>query len=126
MVWVCKYRRKVLKPGVCSYLRKTLPTLLRSMPEVEIKQIGFDLDHLHMIITIPPKYSIAEVMGHLKGQSASRMRKFFPWLEKVYWRENVVWSTGYFVSSVGVDENVIRNYVNYQGQLDSGQIQLDL
>lgn len=126
VVWVCKYRRRILKPGVCSYIRKTLPSLLRSMPGVMVETIGFDKDHVHMVMVIPPKYSIADVMGTLKSQLASRMRKFFPWLKKVYWNENIVWSPGYFVSSVGVDEDTIRNYVEQQGQQDSGQLQVKL
>ena len=126
VVWVCKYRRKILKPGVCSYIRKTLPSLLRSMPGVEVEAIGFDLDHLHMVMVIPPKYSISDVMGKLKSQLASRMRKFFSWLDKVYWNENIIWSPGYFVSSIGLDEDVIRNYVVMQGQQDSGQLKIEL
>ena len=93
------------------------------MPGVTVETIGFDKDHLHILMTIPPKYSISKVMGRLKSQLASRMRKFFPWLEKVYWNENIVCSPGYFVSSVGLDENVIHNYVEQQGQQDSGQLQ---
>jgi putative transposase len=126
VVWVCKYRRKILKPGVCSYIRKTLPGLLRGMPGVEIESIGFDRDHVHLLMTIPPKYSISEVMGSLKSQLASRMREFFPWLAKVYWNENIVWSPGYFVSSVGLDEQTIRNYVEHQGRQDSGQLRQEL
>ena len=126
VVWVCKYRRKILKPGVVSYIRKTLPGLLRSMPGVEIETIGFDLDHLHLVIAIPPKYSIAAVIGRLKSQLSSRMRKFFGWLEKVYWKENIVWSPGYFVSSIGLDEEVIKNYVELQGQQDLGQLKVEL
>ena len=71
IVWVCKYRRKILNPGVCAYLRRIFPKLLRSMPGVEIKTIGPDENHLHLIMVIPPKYSIASVVGRLKGQSAS-------------------------------------------------------
>ena len=126
VVWVCKYRRRILKPGVCSYICKTLPSLLRSMPGVTVETIGFDKDHVHMVMVIPPKYSIADVMDRLKSQLASRMRKFFPWLEKVYWNENTVWSPGYFVSSVGIDEDTIHNYVEQQGQQDSGQLQVKL
>jgi len=96
------------------------------MPGVEVETIGFDKDHLHMVMTIPPKYSISEVMGGLKGQLSSRMRKFFKWLEQVYWKENVVWSPGYFVSSVGLDEKTIRNYVEMQGQQDLGQLKVQL
>lgn len=108
VVWVCKYRRRILKPGVRDYLHKVLLGLLRRMPGVEIETIGFDGDHLHMVMVIPPKYAIADVMGQLKSQSSSIMRKKFDWLDKVYWKENIVWSPGYFVSSVGVDEQTIK------------------
>ena len=126
VVWVSKYRRRILKPGVCAYLQKVLPKLLRSMPGVTIEAIGFDQDHLHMVMVIPPKYSISSVMGKLKSRSASEMRKSFSWLAKVYWKENLVWSPGYFVSSVGIDEDTIRQYVELQGQRDSGQLLLEL
>jgi putative transposase len=96
------------------------------MAGVTVETIGFDIDHLHMLMTIPPKYSISNVMGRLKSQLASRMRRFFPWLAKVYWNENIVWSPGYFVSSVGLDEQTIQNYVEYQGQQDSGQLRQEL
>ena len=126
IVWVCKYRRRILKPGVCEYLHKGLLKLLRSMPGVELKAIGFDKDHVHMMMVIPPKYSIAEVMGSLKSQSASMLRRKYSWLSQVYWKENIVWSPGYFVSSIGIDEAIIRRYVEHQGQQDLGQLSLQL
>ena len=126
VVWSCKYRRRILKPGVCNYLRKLLPKLLRSMSGVRIETIGFDGDHLHMVMVIPPKYSIASVMGRLKSQSSAQLRKTFGWLSKVYWNEIVVWSPGYFVSSVGLNEQIIKQYVEYQGRQDSGQLRLQL
>lgn len=126
VVWVTKYRRRILKSGVKEYLTKVLYGLLRSMPGVEIEMIGYDGDHLHMIMVIAPKYAISDVMGELKSRSSSRMRKKFKWLEKVYWNENIMWSTGYFVSSVGVDEQTIRNYVELQGRQDEGQLRQEL
>ena len=93
---------------------------------MKLETIGFDEDHLHMVMSIPPKYSISSVMGKLKSQSASKLRKKFPWLSKVYWNENIVWSPGYFVSSVGVDEETIKKYVELQGGQDLGQLQLKL
>ena len=125
VVWVTKYRRRILKPFVVEYLCKVLPKLLRSMPGVTIERMGFDNDHMHMLMVIPQKYSIAEVMGKLKAQSASNMRKTFKWLGKVYWNENIVWSPGYFVSSVGLDEHTIRNYVEHQGRKDSDQLRME-
>ena len=126
IVWVCKYRRKVLKPALEETLRKLLPHLLRSMPGCRLETIGFDKDHLHMVMVIPPKYAVAEVMATLKSQSASYLRKKFPFLGRVYWKENIVWSPGYFVSSVGIDEQTIKNYVQHQGQQDSDQLELKL
>ncbi len=121
IVWVCKYRRRILKPGVTVYTEKVLRGLLRSMPGVELETIGFDLDHLHMVLQIPPKYAIADIVAQLKSQSASRLRQKFTWLAKVYWKESIVWSPGYFVSSIGADEATIKHYVEYQGRQDAGQ-----
>ena len=126
VVWVSKYRRKVLKPGLTEYLEKVLASLMRSMPGVTLESIGFDQDHVHMVMVIPPKYSISEVMGSLKSQSAARLRERFDWLSKVYWRENVLWSPGYFVSSVGVDEATTKRYVEWQGSQDSDQLRMEL
>ena len=72
-------------------------------------------------MTIPPKYAIADVMGRLKSQSSSHLRVKFPWLKKVYLKENVSWSRGYFVSSVVLDEERIKRYVEFQGRQDLGQ-----
>ena len=96
------------------------------MAGVEIEMIGFDEDHLHMVMVIPPRYSISDVMGRMKSQSSSRMRKKFKWLRKVYWKENILWSPGYFVSSVGVDEETIKKYVERQGSQDLGQLREEL
>ena len=96
------------------------------MSDVRLETIGFDIVHLHMVISIQPKFSIATVMGQLKSQSASWLRKEFPWLAKVYWKENIVWSPGYFVSSVGLDEDTVKKYVEHQGKQDSGQLLLEL
>ena len=126
VVWVVKYRRKVLNPGVCEYLKSLMPKLLRSMPGVTMEPIGFDKDHLHIVMVIPPKYAIAGVMRILKSQSASLIREKFKWLKKVFWSENVVWSPGYFVSSVGIDRSTILRYVEHQGRQDSGQLRMEL
>ena len=125
IVWVCKYRRRVLKPGVVDYIKKLLPKLLRSIPGCEIEKIGFDKDHVHFVMTIPPRYAIADVMAKLKSQSSSQIRAKFTWLSKVYFKENVFWSRGYFVSSVGLDEDKIKHYVEF-GRQDLGQLRLEL
>jgi putative transposase len=87
------------------------------MPGTSLETIGFDLD----VCVIPPKYAIAAVMGTLKSQSASYLRKKYPHIKKIYWKENVVWSPGYFVSSVGLDGTMIEHCVENQGKQDLDQ-----
>ena len=127
--WCTKYRRRILNSGVSGYVRKILPKIVRSMTGVMIKELGIDekmRDHVHLVMVMPPKFSASEVIAQFKGESASMLRKKFPWLEKVYWKENIVWSPGFFLSTVGVNEKVIKQYVRWQGKQDSGQVQLKL
>ena len=74
---------------------------------------------------IPPKYAVSDVVGRIKGITSSHLRKKFSWLKKVYWKENIVWSPGYFVSTVGVDEEKIIKYIRWQEIQDSGQAKLE-
>ena len=96
------------------------------MPGCGIVEQNIQRDHIHTVMIIPPKYAVSAVVGRLKGQTSSLLRKKFQWLEKVYWKENIVWSPGYFVSTVGVDETKIIKYVKWQQSQDSGQAQLEL
>ena len=124
IVWATKYRRRILNPGIASYLKKMIPGVMRIMPGCEVEELNVQIDHLHMVMIIPPKYGVSDVIGMIKGRTASNLRKKFRWLEQVYWKENVVWSPGYFVSTVGLDEEQIKKYVKWQGTQDSGQAKL--
>ena len=126
VVWIPKYRRHILNPGLASYVGKLFPKILRAMPGVEIMECNIQPDHLHLVMVIPPKYAVSAVIAQLKARTASNLRKQFPWLGTVYWKENLVWSPGYFVSTVGLDETKIMNYVRWQEGQDSGQAKLDL
>lgn len=126
VVWIPKYRRRILNSGVKEYLDKLWPKILKGIPGVEILEQNIQVDHIHTIIIIPPKYSVSDVIGRIKGQSASKLRKKFKWLEKVYWKENIVWSPGYFVSTIGLNEDQIIKYVQWQESQDSGQAKLVL
>ena len=126
VVWIPKYRRRILNAGVKGFLKKLWPIILEGMPGVEIIEQNMQADHIHTIMIIPPKYSVSSVIGRLKGQSGSKLRKKFAWLKKVYWKENIVWSPGYFVSTIGLNEEQILKYVKWQEKQDSGQAKLDL
>ena len=126
VVWIPKYRRRILNSGVKEYLNKLWVKILKGIPGVEIVEQNIQVDHIHTIMIIPPKYSVSDVIGRIKGQSASKLRKKFTWLEKVYWNENIVWSPGYFVSTIGMNEDQIIKYVKWQGSQDSGQAKLVL
>ena len=125
-MWIPKYRRRILNPGVKGYLTKILPGVLEAMPGCEMVEYNIQFDHIHIVMIIPPKYAVSEIIGRIKGMTASRLRKRFGWLKKLYWEENIVWSPGYFVSTVGIDEDKILKYVKWQGSQDSGQAKLEL
>ena len=126
IVWIPKYRRRILNPGVRGYLSKLFPKVLRRMPGCEVLEQNIQVDHIHLLMVIPPKYAVSEVVGEMKQYTASQLREKFAWLEKVYWKERIVWSPGYFVSTVGLDEKQITEYIKWQGHQDSGQASLDL
>jgi putative transposase len=96
------------------------------MPGCEIVQESIQVDHIHLVMVIPPRYAVSAVIGQMKQWTASQLRKKFRFLDKVYWGESVVWSPGYFVSTVGIDEAKIIAYVKWQQRQDSGQAKLEL
>ena len=124
LVFTTKYRRKVLKHGMGAFLRILLHRITRAYPEVQILESNTDEDHVHLLVSIPPKLSVAEVVQRIKGASAHAMRKKFPFLDKVYYGADGIWSDGYFVSTVGIDEGIIRKYIEMQGREDGGQVKL--
>ena len=95
------------------------------MPGCEIVEQNIQVDHIHTVMIIPPKYAVSDVIGRLKAQTAGQLRKKFEWLARVYWNENIVWSPGYFVSTVGIDETKIIKYVRWQQSQDSGQTKFE-
>ena len=125
VVWIPKYRRRILNPGVAEYLGRCFPKVMRSLPGCEIVKYNVQVDHVHRVMIIPPRYAVSEVMGRLKGQTASWLRKRFDWMKRAYWKENIVWSAGYFVSTVGVDGAKILRYMQWQQSQDSGQTKFE-
>ena len=96
------------------------------MPEVVILEMNHDKDHIHLLLSIPPKMRVSDVVRYIKSQTGRLMRRRFDYMRKAYYGTDGIWSDGYFVSTVGINELVIRKYIEKQGQEDSGQAQLEL
>ena len=112
VVWCPKYRYRILR----GELGKTVRDIIRQLCEwkkIEILEGNIQIDHIHLVLEIPPKYSISEAVGFLKGKSAIKLFDFHLELKRRYWGRHF-WAKGYCVSTVGLDEAQIRNYVRYQ------------
>lgn len=100
--------------------------IVRRHPEIEVIEVNTDEDHVHVLIGLAPKMAVSEAVAILKSVTARQMRKKFTYLDRTYQGNAGIWSDGYFCSTVGVDEAVIRKYIQMQGKEDSGQAELEL
>ena len=125
LVWIPKYRRRVLKGPLKDFLVQKLGEIREYHPEVEITQVSIRPDHLHLVAVIPPKYAVSAIVGKIKANTSREIRHRFPEIKKVDWRHEF-WSVGFFSSTVGIDEEVIRRYVEFQEKVDTGQLKLQL
>ena len=126
IVWVTRYRRKILVKGIDAYFKEALKEVREYYPDWFIEEVGTEEDHIHLYMVIPPKYAVSKVVEVIKSNTSRRMKEKFPhFLKKVYWDGGGIWSRGFFVSTVGINEDVIRRYVKYQGQEDAGQTKFE-
>ena len=113
IVFVPKYRFRILE----GLIKELLDTDIRKLCEwktAEIEEMSIQKEHIHMVVSIPPKVSISEFMGIIKGKTAIKIFKSYPQLrQKPYWG-NHFWAPGYFVNTIGIDEELIKRYVKYQ------------
>lgn len=124
IVWIPKYRKRVLKGELKSFLEKRLFEIQEYHPEVEIEKFSIQIDHVHLVSVIPPKYSVSSVVGRMKANTSRGIRVEFPWVKKMYWG-NEFWSPGFFSSTVGINEEIIKRYVEFQEKVDTGKMQLE-
>jgi putative transposase len=126
MVWIPRYRYKVLIKGVDEYLLKKMDEIRKIYPEIEYVQRNIQPDHVHLVLSFPPKHSIAKVVQIIKSNTGKAMWGKFEFLRKRYYGRGGIWSAGYFVTTVGLDEKLIEKYVQYQEKEDLGQAKLAL
>ena len=130
--WECKYHvvfiPKCRKKTLYGTLRKYLGEVFRQLAQQKESRIlegHLMLDHVHMLIAIPPKYAVSQVVGYLKGKSAIHLARVYGEKKRNFVGQHF-WARGYFVSTVGRDEEVIRRYIREQGKEDERLEQLSL
>ncbi len=123
VVFIPKYRRKILYGQIRQELGEVFHRLARQK-ESSIEEGHVMLDHVHMMISIPPKYAVSQVVGFIKGKSAIHIARTYHGRKR-----NCVghhfWARGYFVSTVGRDEQVIREYIRHQEEENRRTDELD-
>jgi putative transposase len=113
IVWVPKYRYRILTGEIGERVDHDI-RLLSEWLGCEVKELNVQIDHIHVIVSIPPKVSVSVYMGTIKGKIAIKLFKSYPVLKKKPYWGNHFWARGYFVNTVGLDEEMIRRYVKYQ------------
>jgi putative transposase len=114
IVWCVRYRRKVLTPEVESFLQQVLREIGDECGfHVSQREVG-NADHVHVFVDAQPKHSITFIVQHLKGTSALRLFKQFPWLRDHLWKGHL-WNGSYFVETIGsTSEDNVRAYIDRQ------------
>ena len=117
IVFTPKYRFRVLT-GLVQTLVEHDIRMISQWKDVEVEELSIQADHIHVVCSIPPKLSISDFMGVLKGKLAIKLFQTYPEMKrKPYWG-NHFWAEGYFVSTVGLDADMIKRYVKYQEHED--------
>jgi putative transposase len=124
VVFIPKKRQKL----IYGQLRKVLGEILHELASrkgAEILEGHMMRDHIHMCISIPPKYSVSHIVGYIKGKSAIAIARKFRGKQRNFNGEHF-WARGYFVSTVGLDEDMVREYIRHQEQNDERRDQMKL
>jgi putative transposase len=124
IVWIPKYRKKALFVELRKYLGEILRELAKQK-ECEVLEGHLMPDHVHIMLSMPPKYSVSQVVGFIKGKSAIQIARNFQGRKKNFVGQNF-WARGYYVSTAGKDEEVVRAYIQAQEKEDQRLEQLNL
>jgi len=114
----------MLLEGVSQYLEKMLMVLEGLEDDIEVKKVSVQVDHVHVIAVIPPRVSVARVVQYMKSMTGRLLKEKYDFMKKAIHGRGGIWSRGYCVSSIGLNEKAITSYVEYQGREDKGQLKL--
>ena len=113
IIFTTKYRIEVLVDGIREFTMRAIHELCDELDHVVINDLNISNDHIHLNASIPPKYSISSFMGFLKGRLASMILNKYKKLKKKFWGGHL-WSRGYFVRTIGLNEDKVREYIKNQ------------
>ena len=116
IVWITKYRKPILRGEIGKRVRELIRQTCASL-DVYIVKGHVSKDHVHLLVSVPPKMAVSELVKRLKGRSSRRMLEEFGELRKVYWGRHL-WARGYFAASTGnVTDEIIAEYIEKQSQI---------
>ena len=121
IVWGTRGRRKYLKPYVLTQLKKSFYDTCKKYPTLYIVECNSDEDHVHIQIEIPPNIAISDAVQKLKSLSSQHLQKTFKFIREMYLEKDGIWSVGYFSSTIGLNEERIKRYIEWQGKKDKPQ-----
>jgi putative transposase len=113
IVFCPKYRFRIFKDEISEYSKQQIYILCRYKESVEIMKLNVQADHIHLVMSIAPKYSVSSLMGYVKGKLSLRLFQRYEQIGKRYWGRHL-WARGFCVSTVGLNEDQIRKYVQWQ------------
>ena len=126
IVWTPRYRRKLFVNNIKHEAEQYFKTMEDLHTDIEVIAVNVQPDHIHLVLVIPPRIAVADVIQHLKTQSAKAFKAQYGFMQKAIWGRSGIWSRGYCVSTVGMNEKTILAYVANQEKEDLGQLQFDL
>jgi putative transposase len=123
IVWTPRYRRKLFVNNIKQEAENYFKNIEELHSDIEVIAVSVQPDHIHLVICIPPRIAVADVIQFIKSQSAKTFKAKYGFMQKAIYGRSGIWSRGYFVSTVGVNEKTILAYVNHQEKEDKGQLQ---
>ena len=115
VVFTPKYRFRILSGTIKLQVEQDIRAISQ-WKDVEVEELNVQPDHVHLVCSIPPKYSVSEILGMVKGKIAMRIFKSYPELKRNPYWGNHFWARGYFISTIGLDSEMIKRYVKHQEQ----------
>lgn len=121
IVWGTRARRKILQKYALPELKKSLYEVCKKYPTLRIESMNTDQDHVHIQIEIPSNIAVSDAVSKLKANSSRHLKSKFKFIREIYLEKDGIWSVGYFSSTIGLNEDIIKKYIEWQGKKDKHQ-----